>query len=183
MLLTEMLFFDTDCISAFLWINNQSLLAQLYPGRVVIPSAVYNELSNPKVRHLKERIDAMLADNSARIEDIQMDTAEYDIYRKLTISPDPGHVTIGKGEAAAIALAKEKNGILASNNLRDVSVYVSEYGLVHITTGAIMKEAYEKGIITEEEGNQLWHDMLRKRRQLGYSSFSDCLRALAGQRE
>lgn len=43
-LLTEPLFFDTDCLSAFLWINNQSLLAQLYPARVIIPAQVYAEL-------------------------------------------------------------------------------------------------------------------------------------------
>ena len=36
------------------------------------------------------------------------------------------------GEAASIALAKEKDGILASNNLSDVSAYVSEYGLQHL---------------------------------------------------
>ena len=174
--MTEALFFDTDCISAFLWINNQSLLAQLYPGRVVIPSAVYDELSNPRVSHLKDRVDSMIADKSARVEDIQTNTAEYDIYRKLTTAPDPGHAIIGKGEAAAIALAKEKNGILASNNLRDVTAYVSEYGLVHVTTGAILKEAFEKDLITEDEGNKLWQDMLRKRRRLGFQTFSDYLK-------
>ena len=176
MLLTEPLFFDTDCISAFLWINNQSLLAQLYPGRVVIPSAVYEELSNPGVSYLKKRIDVMIADKSAQVEDIQLHTAEYDIYRKLTISPDPGHVIIGKGEAAAIALAKEKNGILASNNLRDILTYVSEYELLHMTTGDILLEAYDKKMIKEDEGNALWQEMLRKRRRLGYKTFSEYLK-------
>ena len=176
MLLTEPLFFDTDCISAFLWINNQSLLAQLYSGRIIIPAAVYDELSNPRISHLKERVDTMIAANSAKVEDIQMNTAEYEIYRKLTTDPDPGHVIIGKGEAAAIALAKEKKGILASNNLRDVTAYVSEYGLVHMTTGDILQEAFKKNLITEDEGNKLWQDMLRKRRRLGYLTFSEYLK-------
>ena len=48
-LLTEPLFFDTDCISAFLWVDNESILAKLFPGRIVIPKEVYDELSNPKV--------------------------------------------------------------------------------------------------------------------------------------
>ncbi len=68
-------------------------------------------------------------------------------------------------------MAKEKRGILASSNLRDIAVYVKEYNLVHKTTGAIMKEALEKGMITETEGNQLWQNMLRRRRKLGYDSF------------
>jgi len=173
--LTEPLFFDTDCLSAFLWINNQSLLAQLYPGRVIIPAQVYAELSIPSVPHLKQRIDVMISSGDARIETIQADTEEYRLYRKLVSKPDPGHVIIGSGEAAAIALAKEQGGILASNNLRDISVYVSEFNLQHMTTGDILKEALERGLITETIGNQLWQNMLQKRRRLGYQTFSEYL--------
>ena len=173
----EPLFFDTDCLSAFLWINNQSLLAQLYPGRVIIPAQVYAELSIPSVPHLKQRIDTMINNGDTRIETIQADTEEYRLYRKLVSKPDPGHVIIGNGEAAAIALAKEQGGILASNNLRDISVYVSEFSLQHMTTGDILKEALDRGLITEAIGNQLWQNMLQKRRRLGYQSFSDYLKA------
>lgn len=173
--MTEPLFFDTDCLSAFLWVNNQSLLARLYPGRIVIPSAVYTELSNPRISHLKARVDTLLSNKVARIETIETNTTEYALYRKLISKPDPGHVIIGNGEAAAIALAKEQSGILASNNLKDVAVYVEEYQLQHMTTGAIMKEALEKGLITEAIGNQLWQDMLKKRRRLGYATFTDYL--------
>ena len=147
--MTEPLFFDTDCLSAFLWINNQSLLSQLYPGRVIIPAQVYAELSIPSVPQLKQRIDVMISNGDAKVESIQADTKEYRLYRKLVSKPDPGHVIIGSGEAAAIALAKEQGGILASNNLRDVEVYVSEFGLQHMTTGDILKEALDRGLITE----------------------------------
>ena len=58
--MTETVYFDTDCLSAFLWVNNQSLLAQLYPGRIVLPKEVYIELSNPGIPHLKARVDAMV---------------------------------------------------------------------------------------------------------------------------
>lgn len=175
--MTEPLFFDTDCLSAFLWVNNQSLLAQLYPGRVVIPAEVYSELSRPSIPHLKSRVDGMVANRDARIESIQVDTETYRLYRKMVFAPDPGHLIIGAGEAASIALAKEKDGILASNNLSDVSAYVSEYGLQHKTTGDILKEALEKGLITETVGNKLWQDMLNKRRKLGYPTFTDYLQA------
>ena len=152
--MTEPLFFDTDCLSAFLWINNQSLLAQLYPGRVIIPAQVYAELSIPSVPHLKQRIDVMISNGDAKVESIQADTKEYRLYRKLVSKPDPGHVIIGSGEAAAIALAKEQGGILASNNLRDVAVYVSEFGLQHMTTGDILKEALDRGLITESSSSE-----------------------------
>ena len=143
----------------------------------MIPEAVYTELSNPSIIHLKARVDTLLADNSARVEIIETDTAEYTLYRKLISDPDPGHAIIGNGEAAAIALAKERGGVLASNNMRDIAVYVKEFGLQHVTTGEILKEALEKGLITEDAGNLLWQDMLKKRRRLGSPTFSDYLEA------
>ena len=97
--MTEPLFFDTDCLSAFLWVNNVSILAQLYPGRIVIPAEVYTELSIPTIPHLKARVDKMLANGDARIERIHTETEEYRLYRKMVAAPDPGHVIIGPGEA------------------------------------------------------------------------------------
>ena len=60
------------------------------------------------------------------------------MYRDLAILPPKGAKIIGKGEAAAIALAKTYGGILASNNLKDISKYVTKYNLRHKTTGEIL---------------------------------------------
>ena len=174
---TDPLFFDTDCLSAFLWIHEESILAKLYPGRVVIAEQVYAELSNPCVSHLKARVNLLIGKHQARRESISTGTDVYALYYKLAYSPDKGHAVIGKGEAAAIALAKEKNGILASNNLMDISVYVKEYGLTNMTTGDILKEALQRSFITEAEGNALWCNMLKRRRKLGYDSFTNFLKA------
>lgn len=173
--MTDSLFFDTDCISAFLWVRNESLLAQLYPGRIVIPRPVYDELSNPRIVHLKVRIDALVSAGQARIVEIIVGTQEYNMFYKLTVEPDKGQKLIGKGEAASIALAKENGGIVASNNLSDIGDYVKEFQLKHITTGDILVEAYNKGLITENEGNNIWASMLAKQRKLGTGSFSDFL--------
>jgi hypothetical protein len=45
-----------------------------------------------------------------------------------------------------------------------------------MTTGDILAEAYEKGYITESQGNSLWASMLKKRRKLGAESFADYLK-------
>ena len=117
----------------------------------------------------------MLANKDATVESFDVGSEMYALYTKLISAPDAGHRIIDSGEAAGIVMAKEKNGILASNNLRDVKQYVEEYGLKHITTGDIMKEAYEKKLISETQANQLWQDMLNKRRKLGYQSFTEFL--------
>lgn len=70
------------------------------------------------------------------------------LYQKLTTTPDEGHKIISSGEAASIALAKSVGGVVASNNLKDISSYIDEYELKHITTGDILIEAMEKGSIT-----------------------------------
>ncbi len=108
----------------FLWINNQSLLVQLYPNRIVIPQEVYRELSNPCIPHLKSRVDTLISNNQARIEGILVGSTEYSLYKEMAFGPYHGQKIIGKGEAAAITLAKNRKGILASNNLKDVEVYI-----------------------------------------------------------
>lgn len=178
--MTEPLFFDTDCLSAFLWVDNESILAKLYPERIVVPKQVYDELSHKGLNHikgLKSQVDAMVKSGEARIETIVVGTETYNLYSKMTTSPDSGHMIIGKGEAAALAMAKESDGIIASNNLRDITDYVSEYNLKHVTTGDIMKEALEAGYIDEAQGNKIWNDMLLRKRKLGYPSFTEYLKA------
>lgn len=167
------LFFDTDCISAFLWVNEQDMLPALYPGRLILPKPAYAEIS--KVGHLKTIVDTMITMKKLILQDLQFGSEEYTIYYSLAIKPEPGCKLIGKGEAASIAFAKVRSGILASNNLKDVMAYVKEYGLHHITTGKIMIEALNQGLISEEKGNTIWQAMIKKRRKLGATSFSEFL--------
>lgn len=173
--MTNEYFFDTDCLSAFLWINDTNILKELYGGRIIFPSPVYDELSNPAIPHLKRRAESLLEDNSARIQDIEVGTEEYDIYQAL-VSGNAGSKSIGNGEAAGIALAKAYKGVLASNNYRDISPYIDKYDLKHIDTGMILVEALNKGLINEEDGNVIWSKMLAKNRKLPGESFTDYLK-------
>ena len=175
--LTDPLFFDNDCLSAFLWVGKEGLLHKLYPGRLILPTPVYTELSfdNPRIRELRNRIDIMINNGQFIKEDIIVGTEEYDLYVKLTTQPENNHAIIGKGEAAAITLAKIEGGIVASNNLSDVLVYTQELNLKHTTTGMIMVEALYQQFISETEGNAIWASMLKKKRKLGASTFSEYL--------
>ena len=171
----QKLFFDTDCLSAFLWVNGQAILPKLYPGRIIVPEQVYIELANPRIPHLKQRIDTMKNAGQVIIASLRHGDRGYELYAEMTISPKNGKMIIGKGEAAAITLAKVNNGIVASNNLRDIMQYINNFGLSYITTGDILIEAYNNGLITEAQGNSIWASMLAKRRKLGANSFSDYL--------
>jgi predicted nucleic acid-binding protein len=154
--LTDSLFFDNDCLSAFLWVGCENLLVKLYSGKIIIPKAVYDELSIPNISHLKMRMDALISAGNAQIMTIKSGTEAYNLYYRLAFKPEKGNVVIGKGEAASIALAKTNAGILASNNLKDIASYVEKMNLKHLTTGDILIAALEKNLITEPQGNKIW---------------------------
>ena len=96
--MTEPLFFDTDCISAFLWVDDESILAKLFPGRIVIPKEVYDELSHPsgnRIKGLGFQVDSLINQGLAVMEAVAVDSSAYKLYRELTTSPVPGHKIIG----------------------------------------------------------------------------------------
>lgn len=160
------IYFDTDCLCAFLWVNGESLVIKLY-GQIILPKHVYNEIS--RVPHLVERVNKLINKNQVILMDLSLESDEHKIFLELS-------ETIGDGEASAISLAKQYNGIVASNNLKDVSIYVKKFNLRHVTTGDIMVQAYIRGFISEDDGNVLWKKMLDKRRKLGANSFSEYLK-------
>lgn len=173
--LTDRLFFDTDCLSAFLWVRGESILSQLYPGRIILPAQVYDELK--RVPHLLAKVDAMKNEGNLIVDSIEVGSAEYQDYLQMITTPDTGMRIIGKGEAAAIAMVKERGGTLASNNIRDISSYVEKYGLKHITTGDILINAMNTGIISETDGNDIWANMIRKKRMLPTATFTDYIKS------
>ncbi len=174
--MTDQLFFDTDCMSSFLWVKKENILLQLFPGRIVLPQEVFEELSNPSIPHIRAKISSLCTNKDVIIKQIIANTEEFTIYYELAISPPKGEIIIGRGEAAALALAKAYNGIIASNNLKDISKYVDKYRINHVTTGDILVLALNNGLIDESTGNQIWSGMLSKRRLLPAVSFSDFLR-------
>lgn len=150
------------------------MLEELVGGKIMIPKPVYDEIDRPSIPHLKRRVDCLLEKGAAEIMYLPVDSEEYALYRELTTFFGDNKV-IGRGEAASISLAKKYDGILGSNNLKDVTYYVKKYSLKHMTTGDLLVEAYERGLITEAEGNAIWQAMLNKRRQIGAQSFTEYL--------
>lgn len=153
--MTKVIFFDTDCISSFLWTRTERLLIHCFGNDMIIPRQVYNEIST--VTHLQQRIDVMVNNGNLTIEDLLVGSEENNLYLDLTDYTRSGTLPlIGKGEAAAIVLSKKNNGILASNNFRDVRYYVELYGLDHISTPDILYKAFNDGLISITEADSIW---------------------------
>jgi predicted nucleic acid-binding protein len=176
--MTDKLLFDTDCISAFLWVKEENILFKLYPGKIILPKPVFNELTNPSIPHIKRKVKELCLNGDVTTKEILVNTEEYKLYYELAILPSKGEKIIGKGEAAAIALAKTYNGIIASNNLKDISKYIKKYQLEHITTGGILVAALNEGYIDEQTGNQIWTNMISRRRMLPTPTLTEYLKTI-----
>ena len=171
--MTEPLFLDTDCLSTFLIVQRENLILQLYAGRIGIPQQVYVELR--KVQFMKDRVDALIKANRVALYQITAGTNSGALYAKLTTHTDKGFKLFGSGEAAAIVLTKQYNGILGSNNLRDILPYIQLFNLKHRTSADIMVEALEQHLISEGQGNVIWRDMLQRNRKLPADTFTQFL--------
>lgn len=171
--LDRAIYFDSDCLSSFLKVGKTEILEKLFKGKIVIPEQVYAELDRPIVKFLKPKLYNFIKKTAAKIQTLETNTDELDLYLKLTTGKN--HMIIGKGEASCIVLAKIKNGVLASNNLKDICSYVKQYKLEFITTGDILVMALQKEIITKAEGETIWQSMLKNRRKIGPNTFAEYL--------
>jgi predicted nucleic acid-binding protein len=171
--MTDKLYFDTDCISPLLLLGKENILLELYRTRIVLPQQVFIELC--KVNSIRAKIGYLQSRSEIEVQPIIAGTPESDLYFKLTASPAKGFKTIGRGEASAIALTKVNNGILASNNFKDIMQYIKLYGLKYTTSADILVEAFNNGLIEEYHGNVIWKNMLQMRRFLPTKTFSEYL--------
>ena len=173
---TKKVIFDTDCLSSFLWVNEENIILDLFDGLIVIPDDVYEELS--KVKSLKEKIDKLIKNNKVTTKSILFNTPEYTLFLEMTRKPKITKLIIGNGEASAISLCVYNDGILASNNLKDIDVYVNKYNLDLLTTPDILHMAYNKKMISEDKANHIWLEMIKKKRWLPNVSFTKYLESI-----
>ena len=171
--MTKLIFFDTDCLSSFLWVDSMNLLIQCFPQGFILPRPVYEEFK--RIPHFHQKVDGYIQKGFLEIKDIESGTNEYRNYVDLVSGRDARVPRIGKGEAAAIVLAHRYKGILASNNLSDISYYIQIFELESLTSASILETMYRKNIIDLQSAESLWSGMLQKRRKLPCSTFQDYL--------
>lgn len=175
------IFVDTDFISSFLRVEEFPILKRMYPDYlIVVPHFVKEEIMVRMkfLKHLQNRFLIELG-NRDLIENppLLMGSEEAELYIRLNTIGDSGLRVIGKGEAEAIALTKVRGGILASNNLKDVSCYVALYNLEHITTADVLLRAYKEYYLDKDRVNQIWSDMIALKRKLPFETFDEYLKS------
>ncbi|MBE6499656.1 MAG: nucleic acid-binding protein [Methanobrevibacter thaueri] len=158
---------DTDCLSSFIDVNQIDLL-KLEFSKLIISSVVKEEFDQlPSNHHISRGLNKMIQEGFIEIYDMDVTSPEYELYEKFLDEDED----VGEGELSVIVLCIVKEGILASNNFRDVCEYVKRYNLNHITTSRILVKCYEDRHIDLNKGNEIWKDMIDKRIRLPERTF------------
>ena len=171
---TDITFFDTDCLSSFLLVGRENIILQVFAGKIKIPQIVIDEIKD--ATNLYDKLNFYIKRGKVEIVDIDFGEEAFELYEEFTSDPKDGYKIIGKGEAAVLALAKVYDGVVASNNLKDVVHYIRKYHLKYITAGEILREALKQKLINEKTGNEIWDDMKKKGRILPDKTFSEYLK-------
>lgn len=163
-------YFDTDCLSSFIKVGREDLLIKLFKNEIYIPTIVYNEIS--KISRLQNKVQLMFKNKDAIKIGFEVGSDIYKDFSYLIDYINNKHY-IGYGEAACIALVKNKGGVLVSNNFKDISYYIEKYNLKHLSSGDILKLALNNKLITMTEADNIWRDMINEGDYLPYDSFSE----------
>ena len=154
-------FYDSDCLSCFLAVRECGILQKLF-SKIIVPLVVAHEILNPGTpQHIKDNFNDLIKIGFVEVRGMDVNSPEHDLFNDIKRN----YKFMGDGEAAVIALTQENNGVIASNNLRDVKDYVEDYDLNLITTAFILAMAYEKQIKTKRELDQIWTNMMNNGRK------------------
>lgn len=165
------IFFDTDCLSSFLDVGKTDLL-ELEFSKIIISTVVKDEFDElPINHHIYQGLTRLIKKGFVEVYDMEITSFEYEKYSEFLDDDEDS----GEGELSVIALCIIKNGILASNNFRDVCSYVKKYKLEHITTSRILVNCYNDGHIDLNQANIIWKNMLNKNIRLPEDTFEKYL--------
>ena len=168
------LVFDNDCLASFIWVKRIDILVNLYNGRMFIPQVVVDEFSFMK-RYSKyiwvyeEVVDAINAELFKVIK-IDSNHEAFFEYNKLL------KMGKGKGESAAIAIAKTMDNYTACNNLKDIRPFIENNEINNLFTFDILFEHYHKNNISIEEIEKIISKMRNKKRKLPNIRFQDYIK-------
>ena len=147
------------------------LLKELF-NNILIPKQVYDELTTPDSYWLvKKNVKLLKKEEFIKIIPIETNYITLKEYKSM-LNGEYGK-PIGKGEAAALTLAMSNNGIIASNNLKDIKKIAEIKNIPIITSSIILTALYEKRILSESETENIWMEMINKKTKLPEKKFKD----------
>ncbi len=168
------LVFDNDCLASFIWIHRLDILETLYKGRMYVPQIVVDEFSflkrSNKYNWVYEDLLAAIEKGTFNVIEINIGDKAFKEYTRLIKQKK------GKGESAAIAIAKTMDNYTACNNLRDIRPFIDNGEINNIVTLDILYEYYINENKSIADIEKIITDMRYKKRRLPGVSFDEYVR-------
>jgi len=168
------LVFDNDCLASFIWIHRLDILETLYEGRMYVPQIVVDEISflerSSKYKWVYEDLLAAIQKGTFNVIEINIGDKAFDEYNRFRKQNK------GKGESAAIAIAKTMDNYTACNNLRDIRPFIDNGEINNIVTFDILYEYYINENKSIADIEKIITDMRYKKRRLPDTRFEDYVR-------
>lgn len=161
---------DSDVIIHFLKSGQKELLYDIFEDPLFILNIIRSECTNHGQN--QNEFDQFIKFSRGKIQEIPFpedveDPAALE-YAKLV-------TTIGKGEAACIAYAKEKKAIVVSSNLRDIKDICMKYNIPVLTTCDLLCIAILNDKITVTRGNNFLDNLRRQGETLPSGTMEEIL--------
>ncbi|MBE6509697.1 MAG: hypothetical protein E7Z74_00290 [Methanobrevibacter millerae] len=132
------IFYDSDVLICFLKINEIEILKELF-SKVIISKNVKEELTNVNApKNEVNEINRLIEEKFIEVVEIEVLSSEYSYYKCMINGFWSNGEKLGFGESSAMALAISNNGIVASNNLKDVSDISDNFNIPIITSSLIL---------------------------------------------
>ncbi len=166
----KLILLDADVLIHFFKGELLSILPSLYPKRLLIADAVFNELTH---KQIKEEVTNLLNYKMISLYTIppQLNLA---ILKEIAqIRKDIP--TAGGGESICMAIAKYDNKIIASSNIKDIKVYCNTNNIQYLTTMDILVEAYQQKKLDETECDYFIYNVKSKGSKLPCDTIKEYL--------
>ena len=150
----KLILLDADVISHFISGGQFGLLPTIFKNRKVLLDVVANELRAS--RKFKTFIDNVIGTGFIREINFQGNKQVIMEYARLI-------KTFGNGESACMAYCRFNKDILASSNLKDITIYCEENEITYLTTMDFLAQALNENQLTEQECN----DFIRNVKAVG----------------
>jgi len=145
--------FDTVVLCNFLLSDAMDVIRERYSGRAVITEEVFDEIASgiaeyPKLKEIKKDMD----NGTIRLQSLS--SKERDHFLGLI-----GH--LGKGEASCIALAKDQNLVVATDD-RAARSQCSQMNIPFTGSVGILKASYLERQMTLDHANHTLNRMIQE---------------------
>ncbi|MCF8002462.1 MAG: hypothetical protein K9K76_11495 [Halanaerobiales bacterium] len=168
------LVFDNDCLASFIWIKRIDILTKLYSGRMFVPQVVVDEFSflkrYSKYKWVYKVLLESINKNIFKVIEIDSDSQAFHEYTRLR------KMGKGKGESAAIAIAKTMDNYTACNNLKDIRPLIDNNEINNLLTFDILFEYHHKTGKPIKEIEAIITKMRNKKRKLPNIKFKNYIK-------